>query len=112
VLPIPADAFPACNMLAKLVGWFDSQRSSRRCDKELARVLFRVILGRLSLRYSKTFKLPGCILDLSKSKKEIDMPTETIVVAGFVAAVITIFSLTIAYGQRQTTAYRREHPQN
>ena len=39
------------------------------------------------------------------------MPTETIVVAGFVAGVITIFSLAIAYGQRQTTAYRREHPQ-
>ena len=39
------------------------------------------------------------------------MPTETIIVAGFVVAVITILSLTIAYGQRQTTAYRREHPQ-
>jgi hypothetical protein len=55
--------------------------------------------------------LQVCIIGLSKSKREIDMPTETIVVAGFVAGVITIFSLAIAYGQRQTTAYRREHPQ-
>jgi hypothetical protein len=39
------------------------------------------------------------------------MPTEAIIVTAFVAGVITIFSLALAYGQRQTTAYFREHPQ-
>lgn len=39
------------------------------------------------------------------------MPTEAIIVTALVAGVITIFSLAIAYGQSQTTAYRREHPQ-
>lgn len=39
------------------------------------------------------------------------MPTETIIVTAFVVGVITILSLAIAYGQRQTTAYRRKHPQ-
>jgi hypothetical protein len=39
------------------------------------------------------------------------MPTETIIVTAFVAGVITVFSLALVYGQRQTTAYRREHPQ-
>jgi hypothetical protein len=52
-----------------------------------------------------------CILGPSKSEREIDMPTETMIVAGFVAGIITIFSFAIVYGQRQTTAYRREHPQ-
>lgn len=50
-----------------------------------------------------------CILD--SLGKEIIMPTETIIVAGFVAGIITVLSLAIAYGQRQTTAYYREHPQ-
>jgi hypothetical protein len=45
-----------------------------------------------------------------KSEKENDMPTETIIVTAFVVGTITILSLAIAYGQRQTTAYRREHP--
>ncbi len=47
---------------------------------------------------------------MSKSTREIDMPTETIFMTALVAGVITIFSLAIAYGQRQTTAYHREHP--
>jgi hypothetical protein len=38
------------------------------------------------------------------------MPTETTIVTALVTGVITIFSLAIAYGQRQTTAYHREHP--
>lgn len=63
-----------------------------------------------SLRYGKTYIGTRCILGLSKSTREIDMPTETIVVTALVAGVIAIFSLAIAYGQRQTTAYHREHP--
>jgi hypothetical protein len=48
---------------------------------------------------------------LVEIKREIDMPTEAILATALVTGVITIFSLAIAYGQRQTTAYFREHPQ-
>ena len=46
-----------------------------------------------------------------ETEREIDMPTETIIVTAFVTGVIIIFSLAVAYGQRQTIAYHREHPQ-
>jgi|APThiThiocy_cv2_1041547.scaffolds.fasta_scaffold06170_8 hypothetical protein len=39
------------------------------------------------------------------------MPSESILATALVTGVITIFSLAIAYGQRQSTAHRREHPQ-
>lgn len=39
------------------------------------------------------------------------MPTESIIATALVTGVIAIFSLAIAYGQRQTTAYHREHQQ-
>lgn len=39
------------------------------------------------------------------------MPTEAIIATALVTGVITILCLAIAYGQRQSTLYRREHPQ-
>jgi DMSO reductase anchor subunit len=39
------------------------------------------------------------------------MPSDAILVTAIVTGVITIFSLALVYGQRQTTAYFREHPQ-
>jgi hypothetical protein len=36
------------------------------------------------------------------------MPTETIIVTAFVAGVIAIFSLALAYCERQTESHRHE----
>lgn len=58
----------------------------------------------------KNMPVIECILGLSKAKWEIGMPTETIIVTAFVAGVIAIFSLALAYGERQTESHRREHP--
>jgi hypothetical protein len=40
------------------------------------------------------------------------MPAQAIIASAIVTGVIAIFPIALAYGQRQTTAYHREHPEN
>jgi hypothetical protein len=40
------------------------------------------------------------------------MPAQAIIASAIVTGVIAIFTIALAYGQRQTTAYHREHPEN